>query len=166
MDLESPALVPPVQKESDKPQIIPNNAIAPNPVALSKKDSAAVVKANQTSSPPPNAKNGEGNKRDAGGMPEQSVKKKLALKEYEKTVRFSVGQAGMDPERHWVLANNHKSGEVVALVNPETKTLVWCVVMGPAKGKGDSEIIISEALDRKLKVDSKKSKLLFRFAAP
>ena len=72
----------------------------------------------------------------------------------------------MDPERHWVLENNHKNGEVVALVNRDTKTIVWCVVMGPAKGKSDSEIIISESLSRKLNVDVKKSKLIFRYAAP
>jgi hypothetical protein len=40
------------------------------------------------------------------------------------------------------------------------------VVMGPAKGKPDSEIIISESLSRKLNVDTKKSKLIFRYAAP
>ena len=168
--LTSPASLAPVQKESEKIQLSPNNAIAPNPVVLSQKDSATKVASSSTvaqSQPqPPSVRSGEGNKRDAGGMPEQSAKKKLALKEYEKTVKVSVGLPGMDPERHWVLANNHKSGEVVALLNPDTKTLVWCVVMGSAKGKGDSEIVISEALSRKLNVDSKKPKLIFRYAAP
>ena len=157
----------PTQKESEKPVIAPNAAIAPNPVILTQKDSIAAVKSGSVKSGVVDAvKNSDGNKRDAGGMPEVATKKKMSLKEYEKTVKFSVGQVGMEPDRHWVLANNHKSGEVVALVNPDTKTIVWCVVMGPAKGKSDSEIIISEALSKKLNIDSKKSKLLFRYAAP
>jgi len=155
------------QQVEDKPVIIPNNAIAPNPVILSQKDSVANVQNGKTAtSSSTTVKNTDGNKRDAGGMPELGAKKKIALKEYEKNVKVSVGQTGMDPERHWVLANNHKNGEVVALVNPDTKTIVWCVVMGPAKGKPDSEIIISESLSRKLNVDTKKSKLIFRYAAP
>ena len=157
----------PIQQVTEKPVILPNNAIAPNPVVLSQKDSSLNVQnGKNASSAMGTVKNSDGNKRDAGGMPELGAKKKVALKEYEKNVKVSVGQSGMDPERHWVLANNHKNGEVVALVNPDTKTIVWCVVMGPAKGKSDSEIIISESLSRKLNVDVKKSKLIFRYAAP
>jgi len=163
-----PAAMPPTQKESDKVVLAPNTAVAPNPVVLTQKDSVANAKNLQasTTAASNNSRVGESNKRDAGGMPELGAKKKVALKEYEKNVKVSVGQTGMDPDRHWVLVNNHKNGEVVALVNPDTKTIVWCVVMGPAKGKADSEIIISEALSRKLNVDLKKSKLIFRYAAP
>ncbi len=161
-DLQSPT-----QQANEKPVLVPNNAIAPNPVVLSQKDSLANGQnGKNASSVSATVKTSDGNKRDAGGMPELGAKKKVALKEYEKNVKVSVGQTGMDPERHWVLANNHKNGEVVALVNPDTKSIVWCVVMGPAKGKPDSEIIISESLARKLNVDAKKSKLIFRYAAP
>ncbi len=154
----------------------PNNAIAPNPISMDKgKNSANTVAPVSTaasaagksgSSAALTSAIGDGNKRDAGGMPEQATKKKVSLKEYSKVVNVTVGQAGWDPERFWVQIPTMRNGEVVALMHPENHTVVHCVVQANSGNKNADEIFISEAVARKLGIEKKKAKLELIYAAP
>ena len=148
----------------------PNNAIAPNPVSMDKNKTlanpttATTVKAATTTAL--TAAIGDGNKRDAGGMPEQATKKKISLKEYTKVINVTVGQPGWDPERYWVQIPNMRNGEVVALMHPENHTVVHCVVQANSGNKNADDIFISEAVAKKLGIDKKKAKLELIYAAP
>ena len=148
----------------------PNNAIAPNPISMDKGKTAANTAAPTTGKPGSTAALtsaiGDGNKRDAGGMPEQATKKKVSLKEYSKVVNVTVGQPGWDPERFWVQIPNMRNGEVVALMHPENHTVVHCVVQANSGNKNADDIFISEAVAKKLGVDKKKAKLELIYAAP
>ncbi|MEN9318670.1 MAG: hypothetical protein RL712_1240, partial [Bacteroidota bacterium] len=54
--------------------------------------------------------------------------KSANLKEYEKKVTAQIGYEGMKAERSWVMMNKHKKGEVVAIINPVNKKMVYCTV--------------------------------------
>ena len=154
----------------------PNNAIAPNPISMDKGKNSANTVATASTAASAAGKSGstaaltsaigDGNKRDAGGMPEQATKKKVSLKEYSKVVNVTVGQAGWDPERFWVQIPNMRNGEVVALMHPENHTVVHCVVQANSGNKNADEIFISEAIAKKLGIEKKKAKLELIYAAP
>ena len=149
----------------------PNNAIAPNPVSMDKgktgsNPTSTTVTGKTATSAALTSAIGDGNKRDAGGMPEQATKKKISLKEYSKVINVTVGQPGWDPERYWVQIPNMRNGEVVALMHPENHTVVHCVVQANSGNKNADDIFISEAVAKKLGIDKKKAKLELIYAAP
>jgi LysM repeat protein len=102
-----------------------------------------------------------------GGMPEQvTTKLKSAnLKEYEKKVTAQIGYEGMKAERSWVMMNKHKKGEVVAIINPVNKKMVYCTVIGELPDKGNKHIAISQSVADRLGITEGNATLRVRYVA-
>ena len=102
-----------------------------------------------------------------GGMPEQvTTKLKSAnLKEYEKKVTAQIGYEGMKAERSWVMMNKHKKGEVVAIINPVNKKMVYCTVIGELPDKGNKYIAISQSVADRLGITEGNATLRVRYVA-
>ena len=103
-----------------------------------------------------------------GGMPEQvqSVKVKSAMREYEKMVTAQIGYEGIQPDRSWVMMNNHKKGEVIAVVNTANKKMVYCTVIGSLPEKGNKQIAISQSVADRLGIAQQNATLQIRYVAP
>lgn len=103
-----------------------------------------------------------------GGMPEQvqSVKVKSALREYERVVTAQIGYEGIQPDRSWVMLNNHKKGEVIAVVNMANKKMVYCTVIGSLPSNGNKQIAISQSVADRLGIAQQNATLQIRYVAP
>jgi LysM repeat protein len=103
-----------------------------------------------------------------GGMPEQvqAVKVKSAMREYEKMVTAQIGYDGIQPDRSWVMLNNHKKGEVIAVVNIANKKMVYCTVIGSLPEKGNKQIAISQSVADRLGIAQQNATLQIRYVAP
>lgn len=103
-----------------------------------------------------------------GGMPEQvqAVKVKSAMREYEKMVTAQIGYEGIQPDRSWVMMNNHKKGEVIAVVNTANKKMVYCTVIGSLPEKGNKQIAISQSVADRLGIAQQNATLQIRYVAP
>jgi len=103
-----------------------------------------------------------------GGMPEQvqSVKVKSAMREYEKMVTAQIGYEGIQPDRSWVMMNNHKKGEVIAVINTSNKKMVYCTVIGSLPEKGNKQIAISQSVADRLGIAQQNATLQIRYVAP
>jgi LysM repeat protein len=103
-----------------------------------------------------------------GGMPEQvpAKIKSSSLKEYEKKVTAQIGYEGMKADRSWVMINKHKKGEVIAVINPANKKMVYCTVIGelPEK-KGGKQIAISQSVADRLGITEANATLRVRYVA-
>lgn len=102
-----------------------------------------------------------------GGMPEQvATKIKTSnLKEYEKKVTVQIGYEGMKADRSWVMINKHKKGEVIAVINPENKKMVYCTVIGELPEKGSKHIAISQSVADRLGITEANATLRVRYVA-
>ncbi len=102
-----------------------------------------------------------------GGMPEQvATKLKTSnLKEYEKKVTAQIGYEGMKADRSWVMLNKHKKGEVVAIINPVNKKMVYCTVIGELPDKGNKHIAISQSVAERLGITEANATLRVRYVA-
>ena len=102
-----------------------------------------------------------------GGMPEQiSTKiKSNSLKEYEKKVTAQIGYEGMKADRSWVMINKHKKGEVIAVINPVNKKMVYCTVIGELPEKGNKQVAISQSVADRLGITDANSTLRIRYVA-
>lgn len=102
-----------------------------------------------------------------GGMPEQvTTKLKSAnLKEYEKKVTAQIGYEGMKADRSWVMINKHKKGEVVAIINPTNKKMVYCTVIGELPDKGNKHVAISQSVAERLGITEGNATLRVRYVA-
>lgn len=102
-----------------------------------------------------------------GGMPEQvSTKLKSSnLKEYEKKMTAQIGYEGMKSDRSWVMMNKHKKGEVVAVINPVNKKMVYCTVIGDLPDKGNKHIAISQSVADRLGITEANATLRVRYVA-
>ena len=102
-----------------------------------------------------------------GGMPEQvDTKLKTSnLKEYEKKVTAQIGYEGMKADRSWVMLNKHKKGEVVAIINPVNKKMVYCTVIGELPDKGNKHIAISQSVAERLGITEANATLRVRYVA-
>jgi len=103
-----------------------------------------------------------------GGMPEQvqAVKVKSAMREYEKMVTAQIGYEGIQPDRSWVMMNNHKKGEVIAVINTSNKKMVYCTVIGTLPEKGNKQIAISQSVADRLGIAQQNATLQIRYVAP
>ena len=103
-----------------------------------------------------------------GGMPEQvqAVKVKSAMREYEKMVTAQIGYEGIQPDRSWVMMNNHKKGEVIAVINTSNKKMVYCTVIGSLPEKGNKQIAISQSVADRLGIAQQNATLQIRYVAP
>jgi len=103
-----------------------------------------------------------------GGMPEQvpAKIKSSSLKEYEKKVTAQIGYEGMKADRSWVMINKHKKGEVIAVINPANKKMVYCTVIGelPEK-KGGKQIAISQSVADRSGITEANATLRVRYVA-
>ena len=103
-----------------------------------------------------------------GGRPEQvpAKIKSSSLKEYEKKVTAQIGYEGMKADRSWVMINKHKKGEVIAVINPANKKMVYCTVIGelPEK-KGGKQIAISQSVADRLGITEANATLRVRYVA-
>ena len=102
-----------------------------------------------------------------GGMPEQVATKLKSsnLKEYEKKVTAQIGYEGMKADRSWVMINKHKKGEVVAVINPVNKKMVYCTVIGELPDKGNKHIAISQSVADRLGITEVNATLRVRYVA-
>ena len=102
-----------------------------------------------------------------GGMPEQVVTKLKTsnLKEYEKKVTAQIGYEGMKADRSWVMINKHKKGEVVAVINPVNKKMVYCTVIGELPDKGNKHIAVSQSVADRLGITEANATLRVRYVA-
>jgi len=102
-----------------------------------------------------------------GGMPEQvqAVKVKSAMREYEKMVTAQIGYEGIQPDRSWVMMNNHRKGEVIAVVNTSNKKMVYCTVIGSLPEKGNTQIAISQSVANRLGIAQQNATLQIRYVA-
>ena len=102
-----------------------------------------------------------------GGMPEMpAIEAKTSLKEYEKTMHAQIGFDGLQANRSWVMVNDHKKGEVIALVNPANSAMVYCTVMGSMPNKSNSQIALSESVATRLGIGQQNTVLQLFYAAP
>jgi len=103
-----------------------------------------------------------------GGMPEQvqAAKVKSAMREYEKMVTAQIGYEGIQPDRSWVMMNNHKKGEVIAVINTSNKKMVYCTVIGSLPEKGNKQIAISQSVADRLGIAQQNATLQIRYVAP
>lgn len=101
------------------------------------------------------------------GMPEQiqTPLKTSNLKEYEKKVTAQIGYEGMKADRSWVMINKHKKGEVIAVINPENKKMVYCTVIGEIAEKGNKQIAISQSVADRLGITQSNATLRVRYVA-
>jgi hypothetical protein len=92
--------------------------------------------------------------------------KSSSLKEYEKKVTAQIGYEGMKADRSWVMINKHKKGEVIAVINPANKKMVYCTVIGelPEK-KGGKQIAISQSVADRLGITEANATLRVRYVA-
>lgn len=102
-----------------------------------------------------------------GGMPEQvATKLKTSnLKEYEKKVTAQIGYEGMKADRSWVMINKHKKGEVIAVINPANKKMVYCTVIGELPDKGNKHIALSQSVADRLGITEANATLRVRYVA-
>ncbi len=102
-----------------------------------------------------------------GGMPEQvqAVKVKSEMREYEKMVTAQIGYEGIQPDRSWVMMNNHRKGEVIAVVNTSNKKMVYCTVIGSLPEKGNTQIAISQSVANRLGIAQQNATLQIRYVA-
>ncbi len=102
-----------------------------------------------------------------GGMPEQvqAVKVKSEMREYEKMVTAQIGYEGIQPDRSWVMMNNHRKGEVSAVVNTSNKKMVYCTVIGSLPEKGNTQIAISQSVANRLGIAQQNATLQIRYVA-
>ena len=102
-----------------------------------------------------------------GGMPEQVATKLKSsnLKEYEKKVTAQIGYEGMKADRSWVMMNKHKKGEVVAIINPVNKKMVYCTVIGELPDKGPKHIAVSQSVADRLGITEANATLRVRYVA-
>ncbi len=102
-----------------------------------------------------------------GGMPEMSaIKAKISLREYTKTLNAQIGFDGLQSNRSWVMLNDHKNGEIIALVNPANKAMVYCTVMGSLPNKSGGQIALSESVANRLGIEKQNTLLQLFYAAP
>jgi LysM repeat protein len=102
-----------------------------------------------------------------GGMPEQVATKLKSsnLKEYERKVIAQIGYEGMKADRSWVMMNKHKKGEVVAIINPVNKKMVYCTVIGELPDKGPKYIAVSQSVADRLGITEANATLRVRYVA-
>jgi LysM repeat protein len=143
-----------------------------SPNAVSTLDSAAKIATNVAVELPetPAANAGVSIKdsmENQGGMPEQVATKLKSsnLKEYEKKVTAQIGYEGMKADRSWVMLNKHKKGEVVAVINPVNKKMVYCTVIGDLPDKGNKHIAISQSVADRLGITEANATLRVRYVA-
>lgn len=103
---------------------------------------------------------------NSSGMPDlATVKSKSSLKEYEKNVTFQIGFEGIQADRSWVMLNNHKKGEVIAVINMANHKMVYCTVIGSLPEKGNKQIAISQSVADRLGVAQQNTTLQIRYVA-